>query len=247
MTLSTSALLDELGGRGVRLYVKDGQLRAVAGRAAMTSETRQLIETHREELITALSRRAGGHLAAAPAPPGVRLTTERLVIRPLRKGDESDVLAYRGRPDVFRYLRNEPLTAAAVGRFVAEESSAIRLDRDDDGALLAVELDGRVIGDVSMHRGRLTDRQADIGWVFNPEHQGHGYATEAARASIAWGASAAGLRRITSVIEPANRRSRAVAERLGMTYDRPVVVRGVSADLYARPLGSDLAFEHRRG
>ena len=89
--------------------------------------------------------------------------------------------------------------------------------------------------------------ELEVGWAFARSAWGHGYATEAARASIAWGASEVGLRRIASVIDPANTRSRAVAERLGMAYDRPVVVRGLPADLYARPLGSDPAFEHRPG
>jgi RimJ/RimL family protein N-acetyltransferase len=78
--------------------------------------------------------------------------------------------------------------------------------------------------------------ELEVGWAFARSAWGNGYATEAATAAIAWGAAELGLRRIASVIDPANTRSRAVAERLGMTYDRPVVARGTAADLYARAL-----------
>lgn len=66
--------------------------------------------------------------------------TDRLLLRPLRLGDEADVLAYRGREDVCRYLTNDPLDQTTVESFIAARTSATRIAGDGDRILLAVEL-----------------------------------------------------------------------------------------------------------
>lgn len=59
----------------------------------------------------------------------------------------------------------------------------------------------------------------EVGWRLDKDFWGHGYATEAARAAIADGFERAGLAEIVSFTAPANVRSVAVMERLGMTHD----------------------------
>lgn len=60
----------------------------------------------------------------------------------------------------------------------------------------------------------------EIGWRLAEEHWGQGFATEAARRSLEFGFGELGLAEIVSFTVPANLRSRAVMERLGMTRDR---------------------------
>ncbi|NJN14145.1 MAG: GNAT family N-acetyltransferase [Planctomycetes bacterium] len=60
----------------------------------------------------------------------------------------------------------------------------------------------------------------EIGWRLLPEHWGCGYATEAARAAITFGFRDLGLGEILSFTVPANHRSRAVMERIGMREDK---------------------------
>ena len=62
--------------------------------------------------------------------------------------------------------------------------------------------------------------ELEVGWTLSREVWGRGYATEAGRAAIEWGRSSLGLTRIASCIVPGNDRSIAVAERLGMAFDR---------------------------
>lgn len=59
----------------------------------------------------------------------------------------------------------------------------------------------------------------EVGWRFRREHWGHGYATEAGRASLQFGFEELGLDEIVAFLLPGNRRSAAVCERLGMTRD----------------------------
>jgi len=70
----------------------------------------------------------------------------------------------------------------------------------------------------------------EIGWRLAFSYWGRGYATEAARAAVAFGFVEAGLEEIVSFTVAPNRRSVAVMERLGMKYDgdfeHPALPRG---------------------
>ena len=72
----------------------------------------------------------------------------------------------------------------------------------------------------------------EIGWRLGADHWGHGYATEGARAALAFAFEVLGLEEIVSFTVPANARSRRVMERIGMThapaddFDHPLVPAG---------------------
>lgn len=150
--------------------------------------------------------------------PRVRLpiTTERLVVRSFRPGDEADVFAYRSVPEVVRYIPGEPKTEEQVADLVAERATAGRVDGTQRICTLAVELDGRVIGDVLIHLDGADGRQAEIGWVFAPDVTGKGYATEAARAITSAAFDDLGVQRVWAQLEPVNTASVRICERLGM-------------------------------
>lgn len=60
----------------------------------------------------------------------------------------------------------------------------------------------------------------EIGWRLAADQWGHGYATEAASAALEYGFGCLGLDEIVSFTVPANVRSRAVMERIGMVRDQ---------------------------
>ena len=60
----------------------------------------------------------------------------------------------------------------------------------------------------------------EVGWRLAPAWWGRGLATEAARASVAYGFDRLGLRSVVSIIDERNARSLRLAERLGMTRGR---------------------------
>ena len=147
------------------------------------------------------------------------ITTERLTLRSFRPGDEDDVLAYRSLASVVRYIPGEPRTQEQVADLVAERATAGRIDPGSPILTLAVELEGRVVGDVLIHLDGLDGndgRQAEIGWVFAPDVAGHGYATEAARAIMGAAFGEVGVHRVWAKLEPENTASARICERLGM-------------------------------
>ncbi len=59
----------------------------------------------------------------------------------------------------------------------------------------------------------------EVGWRLHPDHWGHGYATEAATASLGFGFDESGLAEIVAFTATVNTRSQAVMERIGMVRD----------------------------
>jgi RimJ/RimL family protein N-acetyltransferase len=71
--------------------------------------------------------------------------------------------------------------------------------------------------------------EVELGWMLIRTHWGNGYATEAALALRNW----IDRERLISLIQHGNERSVRVAEKIGASYERDVVVRGVPTRMYA--------------
>jgi len=154
------------------------------------------------------------------AAPGPTIATERLVLRPFTDVDRAPFFALNTHPLVVESLGESPSRAesdAAVARFSEE------MAREGWG-LWAVEVpDGApFVGMVGLHRVNPALPCApavEVGWRLHPEHWGHGYATEAAAASLRFGFGQAALDEIVAFTTTLNTRSQAVMERVGMVRD----------------------------
>lgn len=145
------------------------------------------------------------------------LHTERLVLRDWRAEDREAFARLNADPRVMEYL------ASALTR---EQSDAL-VDRIIAGfaahgfGLWAVEVKGGepFIGFVGLSvpgfQAHFTPC-VEIGWRLDTAAWGHGYASEAARAALAFGFEQRDLPEIVSFTTEANRRSRQVMERIGM-------------------------------
>ncbi len=76
----------------------------------------------------------------------------------------------------------------------------------------------------------------EVGYVIAPEHQGRGYATEAAAASLRYARDAVGAERVISLIYHDNRPSQRVAQKLGGVRQDDVQMLGRAVMLYAYPM-----------
>ena len=146
------------------------------------------------------------------------LRTERLLLRRWRDEDREPFAAMGADPEVMRYF------PATITR---EESDAlidaVEAAFDERGwGLWALEADGGFIGFTGLWIPGFEEHftpAVEVGWRLARHAWGHGYATEAARAAVAFGFGELELEEIVSFTAAANAPSRAVMERLGMTHD----------------------------
>jgi RimJ/RimL family protein N-acetyltransferase len=149
------------------------------------------------------------------------VVTARLVLRPFAEVDRQPFFELNTHPLVVESLGSSPTRAesdAMVSRYGEE------LAREGWG-LWAVEVPGGspFVGMVGLHRvgpALPCAPAVEVGWRLHPDHWGHGYATEAAASSLAFGFDEAGLDEIVAFTTTVNTRSQAVMERIGMTRDR---------------------------
>ena len=146
-----------------------------------------------------------------------RVQTQRLLLRPHHLTDETEWYALQSDPNVLRYLPWPRRSYRESRRHLRHRTRHIRMEQSGDFLALAVELDGRLIGDVSLHLRNVAadDRRAEIGWIIGTEWAGHGYATEAARAMLRIAFDTLGARYVSAVMDPDNERSHLLARRLG--------------------------------
>ncbi|WP_406095453.1 GNAT family N-acetyltransferase [Kitasatospora purpeofusca] len=147
------------------------------------------------------------------------LHTDRLLIRRWRQSDREPWAAMNADPEVRQHL-GEPLSRErsdeSVARFEAD------FDRRGYG-WWAVEVreTGEFIGFAGLDEvdEEVPFTGVEIGWRLARSAWGHGYATEAARAVLAFGFDTLRLPEILAVTTATNLRSQAVMTRLGMTRD----------------------------
>lgn len=161
----------------------------------------------------------------------MELETERLQIRDWQpERDAAAAIAIYGNPAVTRWIGDKSLETTV-------EAVQARLRRYRDrcanlGGLgcWAVCAQDVPIGSLLLvplpNRDNDPSGNVEIGWHFCPESWGHGYATEAARAVMAYGFDTLKLPAIYAVTMLENQRSVRVAQRLGMT------AMGISEDYY---------------
>jgi RimJ/RimL family protein N-acetyltransferase len=150
--------------------------------------------------------------------PDYPLETPRLRLRPFTRGDVDAVFAYRQREDVALYLFDVALSREECALAVQQRIGQIALEAEGDKIILAVDLEasGALVGEVSLIWRSADARQAEIGWIFHPDYQGQGYATEAARALLDLAFGPGEMHRVMARCDIRNIASSRLMERLGM-------------------------------
>ena len=151
--------------------------------------------------------------------PSYPIRTRRLALRPFTRDDLDAVHAYSSDPEVVRFLYWEVAPdREASANALAGKLGHGTLTEAGQSLILAIEHaeTGDVVGEVVLKWLNRYHQQGEIGFVLNPAHQGHGYATEAARALLGLAFDGLGLRRVIGRCDARNEGSAHVMERLGM-------------------------------
>lgn len=167
--------------------------------------------------------------------------TARLLLRGHRLADFSDCVGLWTDPKVTRHIGGRPSTEEEVwarmlryighwallgfGYWVVEEKGS-----------------GRFVGEVGFADFKREIEPAfngapEAGWVLAPWAHGKGFATEAVRAALAWGAQHFSARRSVCMIDPDNEASIRVATKCGYSEFARTAYKGETVILYSANLG----------
>ena len=162
--------------------------------------------------------------------PEVEIVTSRLWLRRWRAEDLEPFAALNADPEVMEHFPSKLSredTAAAIGR--------VEKHFQDRGyGFWAVEVPdvARLIGFIGLAVPFFETSFTpcvEIGWRLARPWWGQGFATEGARAALAYGFERLELPEIVSFTVPANKRSRRVMEKLGMRYSEDFEHPGIEA------------------
>ncbi len=154
------------------------------------------------------------------------LQTDRLTLRPLIVADAELYAGMRYHPDVAKWLSPVDLDPIDAARAAIERFELSWQERRY--APWGLFRDGRLIGHGGLNY--VPEFEAtEVLWALHPEAWGNGYATEMARAALAFGFGTVGLGAIFAITKPDNLASQAVMKRLGLTYRKNVVYKGMDA------------------
>ena len=138
------------------------------------------------------------------------IETERLVLRRFAPQDAAGLFAYLQAPIASCFLSLTLADLNDAARMVAERGA------DDKSIAVCLRSTGQLIGDL------FAEPEGDtfsVGWNFNPQFAGRGYAHEAASALFADLFTRRAARRLYAYVEDTNTSSQKLCERLGMRQE----------------------------
>jgi RimJ/RimL family protein N-acetyltransferase len=160
------------------------------------------------------------HIEAQVTNIPIQIETPRLLLRQWRAADRGPCAALNADPIVMAHFP-KPLTHQE-SEAMADRCERLIAERGWGVWATEIRTTGEFIGFVGLHVARddlPVSPCVEILWRLARAHWGQGLATEAARGALRIGFEVLPLTEIVSFTVPANTRSRAVMERLGMQMD----------------------------
>ncbi|WP_020390076.1 GNAT family N-acetyltransferase [Kribbella catacumbae] len=149
------------------------------------------------------------------------LATDRLLLRQWKDSDYEPFAAMNADPAVMEHF--PALTTRADSDALIERSKARFAERGFGLWAVEVRETGQFIGFTGLSVPSFEAHfmpAVEIGWRLAKDAWGNGYASEAARASLAYAFGPAGLEELVSFTTTTNKPSQRVMERIGMTHDQ---------------------------
>jgi RimJ/RimL family protein N-acetyltransferase len=198
-------------------------------------------------LSATISRDQNSHRTERPLKPV--LETERLSLREATLDDDAFVLALLHEPGWLRYVGDRGVHDLPAARRYISERLLDHYAEHGFGIWVVERKDTPgAIGLCGLVR-REHLPNVDIGFAFAEAHWGHGYAREAALATLAHARDHLGLTRLIAITDPENSASQRVLDALGMRLegDAPDDGEGKPTLLYARDFETSESPDDRGG
>ncbi|APY09286.1 GNAT family N-acetyltransferase [Winogradskyella sp. J14-2] len=158
----------------------------------------------------------------------IKIESERLYLRPINEDDDQDFFELDSNPRVHEFLGNNPVTSIEESR--AYIKSILQQYKDYGvGRLAMIKKDtGEFIGWCGLKFEREVRKgfdYYDLGYRLKERFWGHGYATEAAIASLSYGFNDLNLKEICAAAYTRHKVSNIILKKIGLkpsgtfTYD----------------------------
>jgi ribosomal-protein-alanine N-acetyltransferase len=155
---------------------------------------------------------------------GIRVQTDRLLLREVVPEDLEAIHAYAGDPEVLRYLPLEPSTREQTAASLRTMLHA-QHERPRRRVVLAVVPDraAQAAGTVVLRISSQQQREGHLAVCLRRSSWGHGYATEACSALLRLGFGSLELHRIHTTVSVDNLASVRLMHKLGMRNEGRLV------------------------
>jgi len=147
------------------------------------------------------------------------LTTERLDLRPLVSSDAPSLFAIYSDEAVMRYWSSPPWGELQVAVDTIEKDRRAAADGVCFRLGIFRRSDNVLLGTCTLFHIDEQCRRAEIGYGLASSAWGHGYATEAISAVLAYGFGEMNLNRVEADIDPLNEASARALERQGFIHE----------------------------
>ncbi|GGH27602.1 GNAT family N-acetyltransferase [Paenibacillus segetis] len=144
----------------------------------------------------------------------MHIETSRLIIRDLIMKDWIDVHVYASNPKVTEYMiwgpNNEDETKSYVNQQIEKKQT---INRTDFEFAVILKETNQLIGGCGIY---IKELNAEIGYCFNPDYWGNGYASEASKALLRLAFEKFKVHRVYATCRPGNIGSAKVLSKIGM-------------------------------
>jgi [ribosomal protein S5]-alanine N-acetyltransferase len=149
----------------------------------------------------------------------MNLQTPRLFLRPVQAGDAEAIFVARSNPEVMRFWDWPPAQSADEVRDVIQAHLAEIESGATEWWVVARTPRGPAIGECDLSEIDRHHRRAEVGFLFQREAWGQGFAREAMTRVMRYGFEDLGLERLWARFHAGNDASRRLLEALGFAYE----------------------------
>ena len=144
----------------------------------------------------------------------ITIETDRLLVRNFKAEDWKDLQEYLSREEVMRF--ESAWDTSDEGMRMA----AVELSRGNNFWACELKSTGKMIGHVYLGKEQPEAFNTwMLGYIFNNDYYGSGYATEACKAVLEYAFRLMGVHRVIAKCSPENKASWKLLERLGMRQE----------------------------
>jgi len=145
------------------------------------------------------------------------IETDRLIIREFNEDDFKAIHTYGSKCEVTRYLPFGPNSEIDTKLFLKKVINyKLQNPRCDYEFAVVLKKNNKLIGGCGIHVINIGNKEGSIGYCYDNQFWGNGYASESANAIINFGFNKLNLHRIFGTCHPDNIGSAKVMEKVGM-------------------------------